>query len=147
MRTKTSTWFETTIKYGKVDKDGSTKLVNETYVIDGLSFTEAEDKTIEEMAVYIIGESEVKAIKKAGYSEVIFSDEKSDALFYKAKVKFITLDEKTGKEKATAVTYLVQANSLPNAVDNVSKAMQGTLGEWGIVTVAETKIIDVFEHK
>lgn len=146
MRIKTSSWFETTIKCKKTTEDGFERMVSETYAVDVLSFTEAEEKTIEEIASAIAGECEVKAIKKAGYSEVIFSDGANDSLFYKAKVKFITLNERTGKETSTTTTYLVQGATLEGAVANISKAMHDTLGDWHLAAIAETNILDVFEH-
>lgn len=99
MRSRTSTWFECKIRYEKTMEDGSQKKVTEQYVVDALSFTEAEASIIEEMSSYISGEFEVKDIKKAAYGEIFFSDSPSADRWYKAKLQFITIDEKTEKEK------------------------------------------------
>ena len=112
MRSRTSTWFETKVKYQKTMEDGSEKVVSEAYVVDALSFTEAESAIIDEMSVYVSGELKVSGIGKAGYGEIFFSDVDDDDKWYKAKLQFITIDEKSEKEKRSNVTYLVQAKSL-----------------------------------
>ena len=74
MRSRTSTWFETKVKYQKTMEDGSEKVVSEAYVVDALSFTEAESAIIDEMSVYVSGELKVSGIGKACYGEIFFSD-------------------------------------------------------------------------
>ena len=92
MRSRTSTWFETKVKYQKTMEDGSEKVVSEAYVVDALSFTEAESAIIDEMSVYVSGELKVSGIGKAGYGEIFFSDVDDDDKWYKAKLQFITID-------------------------------------------------------
>lgn len=99
MRSRTADWFECKIKYEKMLEDGTQKKVTEQYTVDALSFTEAEKRIMEEMSSYISGAFEVSDIKKASYKEVFFSDQDSADKWYKAKLQFITLDEKTAKEK------------------------------------------------
>ena len=105
-------WFETKVRYEKMMEDGKQKRVTETYVVDALSFGEAEERITEEMSVYISGEFDVKAITPTSYGEIFFSENTNDDRWYKAKLSFITIDEKTEKEKRTSVYYLVQASSL-----------------------------------
>ena len=112
MRSTTATWFECKVRYEKVMEDGLQKKVTEQYVVDALSFSEAEKRIIEEMSAYISGEFEVTDVKKAQYKEVFFSDTDLEDRYYKAKLMFITIDEKTDKEKRSAVVYLVQAATL-----------------------------------
>lgn len=100
MRSRTSTWFETKIRYEKMMEDGAQKMVTEQYVVDALSFTEAENAIIEEMSTYITGDFKVRDIKMAGYGEIFFSDADNDDKWYKAKLQFITIDEKTEKKSA-----------------------------------------------
>ena len=180
MRSRTAQWFECKIKYEKVMEDGLQKQVVEQYVVDALSFAEAEQRITEQMSQYISGEFEVADVKKAAYKEIFFmSDaakkfhnevedltralhkgdmEKADEVFhrplaeqnntdtrwYKAKLQFITIDEKT--EKRTNVTYLVQACSLHNALDNIDTVMKGTMIDYVQANVGETQLVDVFEH-
>jgi hypothetical protein len=100
-------------------EDGMEKTVTEGYVVDALSFSEAERRIIEEMSSYISGEFEVRDIKKAPYGEIFFADDVLADKFYKAKLQFITIDEKTEKEKRSSVNYLVQAGSFNGAVKNI----------------------------
>ena len=99
MKSRTSDWFETKIRYDKTQEDGGQKPVTEQYVVDALSFTEAEKALIEEMQTYISGDYKITGIKPAPYHEIFFSDLNADDKWYKAKLQFITIDEKTEKEK------------------------------------------------
>ena len=147
MRSKTSTWFETKIRFEKTVETGETKKVTETYVVDALSFTEAESTITKEMTAFISGDMEVKAIKRAPYGEVFFSDIDSDDKFYKAKLQFITLDDKTEKEKKSSVYYLVQASSIEKARKYIDEEMGKSMIDYSIASITETPIMDVFEHK
>jgi len=146
MRNRTSTWFETRVRYDKTMEDGRDKKVTEQYVVEALSFSEAEKRIAEEMSHYVSGEFGVKAIKLAVYSEIFFSDIDTDDKWFKAKLAFITLDEKTGKEKRSPVTYLVQAASLDKARAYVKEVMEKTLIDYDVISISETHFIDVFEH-
>lgn len=123
------------------------KKVTETYTVDALSFTEAEQRIMEEMSAYISGEFEVADIKKAAYKEIFFSDEETADRWYRAKLQFITIDEKTEKEKRSNVTYLVNAGTLNGAVGNIGTVMSGTMIDYVIAAVAETQLMDVFEYR
>ena len=147
MRSRTATWFECKVRYEKVMEDGLQKKVTEQYAVDALSFSEAEKRIIEEMSAYISGEFEVTDVKKAQYKEVFFDDAEMSDRYYKAKLAFITIDEKTEKEKRSNVTYLVQAATLDGAVKNINEVMDSTMIDYEKSNIAETKIIDVFEYK
>ena len=144
MRSRTSTWFETKVKYQKTMEDGSEKVVSEAYVVDALSFTEAESAIIDEMSVYVSGELKVSGIGKAGYGEIFFSDVDDDDKWYKAKLQFITIDDE--KEKRSNVTYLVQAKSLARALRYIDEVMGKTMIDYDVIGLNETKLMDVFEH-
>ena len=146
MRNRTSIWFETRIRYDKTMEDGRNKKVTEQYVVEALSFSEAEKRITEEMSHYVSGEFGVKAIKLAAYSETFFSDIDTDDKWFNAKLAFITLDEKTDKEKRTPVTYLVKAASLDKARAYVKEVMEKTLIDYDVISISETQFIDVFEH-
>ena len=147
MRSRTATWFETKIRYEKTIDDGSQKKVSESYVVDALSFTEAENTIIEEMSAYISGDFKVTDLKQASYGEIFFSDADSDDKWYKCKLQFITIDEKTEREKHTQVYYLVQASSFDNCKDTIRTIMERTIIDYQIASVSETKVIDVIEHE
>jgi len=139
MRQRTADWFETKIRYDKTMDDGMLKPITEQYVVDALSFTEAENAIIEEMSAFIAGDFKITGIKPAPYHEVFFSENDNDDKWYKAKLQFITLDEKTEKEKRSNVNYLVQAASLQGAVKHIDAVMGNTM-------ITETLIMDVYEH-
>lgn len=148
MRTKSAIFYECKVRYEKTMEDGEQKKVTETYVVDALSFTEAEGRIIEEMKPYVgDNEMDVTAIKIASYKLVLFSDAHHDDKFYKVRCNFITLDEKSGKEKKTAVDYLIQAATVEGARKNLDEVMSGTMIDYVIVSVVETGIMDVFEHE
>ena len=140
-----SFWIETKIRYNKVIEDGALKSVTETNIVNALSFTEAEARIIEEVKPYISSEFTVSAVKKTNISE-IFYDERGDR-WYKVKVLFITLDEKSGIEKQTANYMLVQASDFHNALENFMDGMKGTMADFKIASISETNIMDVFEEK
>ena len=128
-------------------EDGLQKQVVEQYVVDALSFAEAEQRIIEEMSQYISGEFEVTDVKKAAYKEVFFDDDNAASdRWYKAKLDFITIDEKTEKEKRSRVTYLVQATNLNRAMKNVDTVMGGTMIDYDAASISDTKLVDVFEY-
>ena len=146
MRSRTTNWFECTVRYDRQMEDGMTKKVPELYVVDAMSFGEAEEAVTKEMASYVSGDFEVKNINPAPYHEIFFSENDNDDRWYKAKLSFITIDEKTEKEKRTTVTYLVQASTFNGAVKNIEEVMSGTMIDYVIANIQETKIMDVFEH-
>ena len=146
MRSRTAQWFECKIQYEKTMDDGLQKKVTESYVIDALSFTEAEQRIMEELSAYISGEFTIKDIKIAPYKEIFFADQDLADRWYKTKLQFITIDEKTEKEKRASVSYLVNAGTLNGAVKNIDEVMAGTMIDYVIASVAETQLMDVFEY-
>ena len=140
------TWFTTKVKYQKTADDGTEKVVSETYIVDALSFTEAESSIIDEMSVYVSGEFQVSGITKAAYREIFFSDVDDDDKWYKAKLQFITIDEKTEKERRDNINVLVQAKSLARALRYIDQEMGKTMIDYDTVAIAETPVMDVFEH-
>lgn len=147
MRSRTATWFECKIRYEKIMEDGLPKKVNEVYVIDALSFSEAEERIIEEMSPYISGEFEVVDVNIAPYREVFFADDNIADQWFKAKLSFITVDERTNKEKRTSMMYLVNAGNISSAINNIDKVMSGTMIDYVTTSISATKIFDVFEYK
>ena len=140
------TWFECKIRYEKVMENGMQKKVTEPYLVDALSFTEAEARIIEEMTPFISGEFTVSDIKRANYSELFPSDEESADRWFKCKLIFITLDEKSGAEKKTSTQVLVQAADLRDAVKKLDEGMKGTMADYQIGMVSETPLMDVYPY-
>ncbi|MDR2086799.1 MAG: DUF4494 domain-containing protein [Dysgonamonadaceae bacterium] len=135
-------WFECRVSYEKTMENGVLKKVTEPYLVDALSFTEAEARIIEEIKPYISGEFTIADIKRARISELFFN-ELGDR-YYRIKVYFITLDEKSGAEKKTAVQMLAQASTLKEAIAVLEEGMKGSMADYTIASVVETLIMDVF---
>ena len=135
------------MRYERQMEDGIQKMVTETYVVDAFTFGEAEEAITKEMTAFVSGEFNVKNITPANYGEIFFSDNANDDKWYKAKLTFITRDEKTGKDKRSNTNYLVQAGSFNAAVKNVEQVMGTTMVDYVIANIAETKIMDVYEHQ
>ena len=140
-----ATWFECKVKYDKLVENGQQKTVTESYLVDALSFTEAEARIIDEVSTLVNGEMKVTAVKRTNIAE-IFWDEADGDRWYKVKVNFITIDEKTAVEKKTANFIMVQANGFKAACDNFMQGMKGTMADFEIASITETAILDVFKE-
>ncbi len=137
-------WFECKVSYDKQLENGLIKKTTEPYLVDALSFTEAEARIIEEIKPYISGEFSIADIKRAKLSEIFFNE--NGDRFYKVKIQYITLDEKSGAEKKTAVNMLAQASDFQEALNVVLKGMEGTMADYNIASIAETSLMDVFPY-
>lgn len=135
-------WFETKVRYDKMQENGSVKKVNEPYLVDALTFTEAETRIIEQMTPFMSGDFSISAVKKTKISEIFF-DEKGDR-YYMVKVNFITLDEKTGVEKKSASLILVQASDFDGALARFKEGMKDTMADYEIASITETMLMDVY---
>ncbi|MBQ4228677.1 MAG: DUF4494 domain-containing protein [Bacteroidaceae bacterium] len=142
-----SEWFECKVRYDKTLESGLIKKTTETYLVDALSFTEAEKRFIEEIEPFMTGEFMVTDIKRARLTDLFDSDDLNDDKWFKARIAYISIDEKTAVEKRTVQNALVQANDFHRALARLDEGMKGTLGEWVIVSITETAIIDVFKFK
>lgn len=137
-------WFECKVRYEKVMENGVSKKVTELYLVDALSCTEAEARATEEVSPYISGEFNISSVKQAKYSEIFLDEADSADRFFKCKVAFVTLNEKTGAEKETSTNMLVQASDLREAIKSLDKGMEGSMADYLIKGVNETKIMDVY---
>ena len=138
-------WFECKIAYEKTLESGMQKRVTESYLVDALSFTEAEARIIEEMKPFITGEFTITAISRACINEIFFNE--NGDRFYMVKVYFITLYDKSGEERRTGVNMLSQASDIGEAKAVFEDGMKGTLSDYSIGALKETKIMDIFPFK
>ena len=145
-----SQWIKTSVRFTKIMENGTAKRVTESYLVDALSFAEAEARILREVTAYVRGEFNVSAVKKSNVQEIFrnkveYEDEQK---WYKAKVAFITLDEKTNSEKRTTAVYMVQAPDFHNAIENFIEGMKKeTMEDFVIVGIEETSILDVFNEE
>lgn len=138
-------WFECKVRYDRIQENGAVKKVNEPYLVDALSFTEAEARIIEEQTPYISGEFSVSAVKRTKISEIFFNEDGDR--WYLVKVAFITIDERTGVEKRSATLILVQASDFRDSLEKFVEGMKGTMADYEIVSITETPLMDVYKVK
>lgn len=140
-----NTWFECKVRYEKIDEHtGKSIKVNAPYLIDAVSYTEAETRIHEEMGRHITGEFAVKGIKQANYADIFFYDE--GELWYKVKTMFVAIDENLGKEKKVANWMLVMADNVKEGCDRINESMNGMTVDFTIHSVIESNILDVFPY-
>ena len=144
MKSIVSKFFEVKIQYQKMQEDGKEKKVTEQYVVEALSFTEAESRIVEEMTPYVSGEFDIVSEKIAPYNEIFLSDKGDDDKWFISKVAFITLDEKTAKEKKQTLRYLVQAATSELALDYTNEMFSHGMSDYSIDAVKDTPTLDVF---
>lgn len=147
MKIKFSKYFEVKIQYQKMLEDGKEKKVTEQYVVEAFSFTDAESRIIEEMTPYISGEFDVVSEKIAPFNEILLSENSTDDKWFVSKVVFITLDEKTAKEKKQTFRYLVQAATSEHALYYTKTMLNQCLSDYSIDSVKDTPTLDVFLHE
>lgn len=140
-------WFECKVKYVKTLENGFEKPTTEAYLVDALSYTEAESRFLEEIRPFMHGAFEVDSITRVKISDIFFNDNESADKWYKCKLSFITIDEKSGAEKRSNVFFFVQASDLRDAIKYLDEQMKGTFGNWEIIAVQETLIIDVYPYE
>lgn len=138
------TWYECKVKYRKTHESGEQKVTTDTYLLDAVSYTEAETRITEEMKNFTEEDFRIMNIKVANFSEV-HPFENSDRWF-KSKVSLIALDEESGKEKKTNIYLLVQANDIKEAFENTTHTMAETMGDYTIPSITESPIVDVFPY-
>lgn len=138
-------YFECKIRYEKTLENGLAKKVTEAYIVEAMTFTEAEGRIVREISPFIRGEYTITDIKRSAFSEIFKSAKDKDDKYFKCKLNFVTLDEKSGEEKKTAVTYLVEAADLRVAVKYLDENMKGSMADYQIGSMAETGYMDVFD--
>ncbi len=138
-------WFECKVSFDRTGDDGMIKKVTEPYLVDAMSFTEAESRIVEEVTPFVSGELVVAHIKRAKIAE-LFPNEAGDK-WYRCKVNFVSFDEKKQMEKRVAQTMMVQAYDFKNALETLLEGLKGTMADYEIATITETAIMDVYPFK
>lgn len=160
-------WFQGTVRYDRCAENGAIKKVSEQYVVEAVNFTDAEAGLLTELTPYVSGEIVVKQLKPSNFTEVLTDafhlassteafvgkatgsntnlSEEPDKWF-SVKINLITLDEKTAKEKKTPCYYLVHANTTQAAQRLVENHMKGSVSDYTIERIVETKVLEVFAY-
>lgn len=136
-----ATWFEVSVRYTQVQDNGTERKVTDRYLCEAETVSEAENRALTELGAFLSGEIDVRAVKDTSIAEVFTHEGET---WYKCKVIYITLDEKSGKEKETASTMMVAANDITGAIKALDEGMHGTMADWRAAGVAETKVVDVW---
>ena len=142
----TANWFEAKVKYMKVNEDVREKKVNEAYLLDAMSYTEAESRIMHEMESVISGDYYISSLKKSNITELVPSEDENDDRWYKAKVNIIDADEVSGKEKSTGQYYLVAASNINKALENLEKSLASFVVPYEIASLTDTQFMDVFPY-
>ena len=140
-------WFECKVTYDRTGEDGLAKKVTEPYMVDGLSFTEAESRICKECQAYATGEFTVSAVKRCKIAEMFFNEDLDEYKWFRCRVNYVSVDEEKGVEKRIAQTMMVQAVDFQDAVKALVKGMDSSVCDYEIASITETKIIDVYKYE
>ena len=138
------TWFECKVKYVKIDDDGRERKVSEVYLVDAVTFTDAETRIIQNLQTMVRGEFVVDNIKKSNIIE-IFPHEVGE-WWYKAKIGIVTIDENAGKEKKINNYFLVAADDIKEALQRLEDGLSYILVPYQTTSLAISTIVDVFPY-
>ena len=139
-------WFEGKVKYIRIGEDGRERKVAEVYLLDAMSYTEAESRIIREMEGITSGEFWITGLKKSNVTEVVYTTDVNDDRWYKAKVAIVDADEVSGREKRSFLYYLVAASDASRALENLNKALETFVEPWEVVGVSDSQVADVFHY-
>ena len=148
MKIKSATWYECRVRHNRVQENGAVKKVTEVYVVDALSYIEAETRIIEKMRDFYNEDFEIRSLKKAAFKEIFINDD--DAMcgsWFKVKLSYFVINEKTGCEKRTAQKYLVEASDIRGAIEKIDEAMKDTMDDYEISSLSDTQIWDVYQYE
>ncbi|MBQ8051658.1 MAG: DUF4494 domain-containing protein [Bacteroidaceae bacterium] len=140
-------YFEVGVRYDKTMDHGVIRKVTENYLLDAISFAEAEKRATEEVGAYTIGEFRVVTEKITNITEVLTTNDTTADKFYKVKHNFITFDEKSGKEKKQAQCIIIQASDVDDARERYRELVKDWDSDVILEAVSETKLVDYFPYK
>lgn len=140
-----ATYFESSVKYIKVNEDGREKKVTELYLIDAMSFSETEEKSCKQLSEIVKGDYLIQALKRSKITEYIESTDENDDRLYKATVKITDCDD-SGKEKESSIYYLIAASNINRALDNLEKSLSAFVVPYEISKIEDTKFVEVIPY-
>lgn len=139
-------FFEVSIRCSEITEEGKVKKHRKKYLLDSVSFSEAEARIIEELKEMIQGDFCIEAIKKSNITELVDSNDANDDKWFKAKVAIIDADTITGREKRSNVYFLVAGSDVNVALENLHKSLSTYLVPTDVVQVGDSNIMDVFPY-
>jgi Domain of unknown function (DUF4494) len=139
------TWFESKVKYVKVSQSGNEQMVTENFLLDAVSYTDAETRIIKQMQQSVKGgEFAIVDIKKSKIAEV-FPFENGE-WWYKATINLVTIDEEAGKEKKMRAFYLVMADDIQEALNRLDESLSFLVIPYVVSAITVSTIVDVFPY-
>lgn len=137
-------YYECGVRQSKVQPDGTVKTVTDLYVVEAVSFTEAEARVTQLVTPFTHGDHDVVAIRRTKYEAVIPHLSADADKWFKVKANILRVNPKTGYPKKDAVYYLVNAGSFDDAKACGILYLSGTKDDWELATIDETKIVEVY---
>lgn len=138
-----ATYFETKIRYDKIQENGAVRKATDTYIVDAITFSDAEAQTVEKAMPYICGDFAVTAIRKTKIAEVFRDERDSAGKWWIVKANFIILDEISGEKKKSPVFILVQAGDDKGAGNRFNEGMKNSMADYEVAAIIETPILEV----
>lgn len=139
-------WFEAKVKYVKVGEDGREKKVSELYLLDAVSYTEAESRITEKLREMIKGDFFIVGLKKSNITELVESNDGNDDKWFRSTVAIVDVDQISGKEKKSKQYYLVAGADINSALANLQKSLSTYVVPFEIPSVKDTNFVDVFPY-
>jgi hypothetical protein len=137
-------WFKCTVQYVKIDDDGRERKVSEPYLVDAVSYTDAEARITKQCSEMISGEFVVKQITQTNIIEILPNE--NGGWFYTGKISIVTIDEKAGKEKKINESFLIEADDFKGALKAFETGLSYILVPYEITYLAVSNIVDVFPY-
>ena len=140
-------WFEVKVTYERAGEKGLNTKVNETYLVQGFTFTEIEKRLTQELQPQVTGEFNINKMERTKYNELVDSTSETADKWFKCKITMVTIDEVSAKEKKSSVVILVKAEDVTNAVKNLNKHMEDSIMDYNLASVNESAIVDIFHYE
>lgn len=139
-----NSWYTIKVKYTKQLEDGRLKRVTEPYLVDAVSFTDAEARIYEEIGTAVKGEFLITGISKTEFADIFYYEDSED--WYKCKLTYVNLDADSGKEKKVSQNFLVTAKNVKDAYDRIGESMKDMLVTYEIPSIALSPIVEIFPY-
>lgn len=139
-------WFEVTIAYDAISESGADVVKKEVYLVDAVSFGDAEERVYNERKAFITGDSLVAKVKRVKYEEIIQHVDDVKDKYYKGRIELISFDETSGEEKRNRYNILVNASDFYDAVERLKDGMKVWLSDIEVISMQETPILEVFRY-
>lgn len=139
------TWFLCKVKYAKENEEGLLKNISEQYLVDAVSFTEAEALIYDRLGSQIRGDFQITGLSKSNIVDVFFFEDAD--IWYKCKVSYLVSDGESGKEKKVTQYMIVTASDVKDAYDRIQESLSNMLVSFRVPDIVESAIVEVFPYE